>query len=307
MPDRTRNAAVIGVGLACLDVMIEWPDASVPVAGARARRLLVQGGGLTATALVAVARLGGRAEYWGAVGSGWTGDAILDGLRGEGVDVRHAVRTPCDGKLVAVSVDAATGERHFAGSTPTPDGPPDIGELTRLRGAGCLLVDGRHRSSAVRAAAEGRRLGVPVVGDFEVLDDAARSLLPLTDYAIVPEQVARRLGLGEDLAAACRAVCGMGASWAAITCGERGVVWLDGDELFRMPAFEVDVVDTTGAGDVFHGAFGWGLAAGVSLAENLRFASATAALTCRALGGRSAIPSRDEVVRFLTSPPALRG
>jgi sulfofructose kinase len=292
---------VVGIGLACLDLMLLWPDASRPIAGSRAERILVQGGGLTATALVAVARLGGRAEYWGGVGSGWIGERILDGLRHEGVDTSQVVRTPDDGKLVVVNVDATTGERHFAFSNPTARPDRSIGDLARLRDADCLLVDGRHPADARRAARECRRLGIPVVGDFEQLDDAARSLLPLTEYAIVPADVARALASADDLPAACRAVRDLGAAWAAVTCGDRGVVWLDGDQPRLTPAFPVDVVDTTGAGDVFHGAFCVGLAAGMATEEVLQFASAAAAMTCRKLGGRTAIPTRDETQAFLTS------
>ena len=88
-----------------------------------------------------------------------------------------------------------------------------------------------------------------------------------------------------------------------VTLGSQGCLWLEGGDVRRLPAFQVEVVDTTGCGDVFHGAFTFGLARGWDVARNARFASATAALKCRALGGRTGIPTCDVVVAFLQAHP----
>ena len=105
--------------------------------------------------------------------------------------------------------------------------------------------------------------------------------------------------VNDELREACRAIREMGAKCVVVTLGERGLVYFDGETFGELPAFEVEVVDTTGAGDVFHGAFCYGLAQGFPLQENLRFAAAAAALKCRRIGGRAGIPRRAEVDAFL--------
>jgi sugar/nucleoside kinase (ribokinase family) len=198
-----------------------------------------------------------------------------------------------------VCVDRPTGQRHFlyGAGFPGPGGP--IGSLDSLKAAGCLLVDGTHHASAVRAAREAQRLGAPVVADLGGIGENTAALLAHVTYAIISDGCARQLAGVGDYLAACRAVRAMGPQHVVVTRGERGLVYLDDGDLADMPAFEVEVVDTTGAGDVFHGAFAYGLVQGLALVRNLQFASAAAAMKCRQLGGRAGIPGRDEVVGFL--------
>jgi len=291
--------AVIGVGLACLDQVILWDDAAVPVHAARVKDFDVQGGGMTATAMVAAARLGARAEFWGAVGDDWAGGMIIEGLAAEGVDASQVVRVGgARGPIVVVCVDGATGERRFPfiDRIVDPDGP--IGDLARLAGAGCVLVDGTRCASALRATAEARRLGVPVVGDVEGINDRTRSLMGHMDYAILSAEAAGSLD-PSDLRAACEEVLTMGPACAIVTRGADGVACLSDGRFTEIDAFQVDVVDTTGAGDTFHGAFCCGLVRGLSLETNLAFSSAAAAMKCRKIGGRAGIPNYEQVARFL--------
>ena len=291
---------VVGVGLACLDQLILWRDMQAPVAGNKILDFQVQGGGMVGTAMVAVARLGGQAEFWGAVGDDWMGRMILDGFRREGVDARHVVVVPGGrGPMVVVCVDRPTGQRHFLHweGYPEPEGP--IGSLESLKTAGCLLVDGTHHSSTVRAAREAQRLSVPVVADLGGLAEKTAALLAHVTYAVISQRCAEQAGGGGDYLAACQAVRSMGPQHVVVTLGARGLGSLEGTELVELPAFEVEVVDTTGAGDVFHGAFCYGLVQGFPLVRNLQFASAVAAIKCGQLGGRAGIPGRDEAIRFL--------
>ncbi len=290
----------MGVGLAVFDQLILWEDARAAVAEAKVLDWDIQGGGMVATALVAVARLGGGAEFWGAVGSDWMGERILQGLREEGVDVSQVLRVQgASGPVVLVCVDRATGERHFRYWRGFEDPPGRIGSPERLTGAGCLLVDGTRVQSALAVASEARRRGLPVVGDFGSVRGGAGKLLPLADYAIASEGCARQLSSGGDWRQACREIQRLGPRCVVVTMGSRGLICLEGERFLEMPAFAVEVVDTTGAGDVFHGAFCLGLVEGFGLEENLRFASAVAALKCRRLGGRAGIPTRPEVEQFL--------
>jgi len=292
---------VVGVGLACLDQLIRWKDAALPVHGNRVLDYAVQGGGLVGTALSAVTRLGGRAEWWGAVGSDWMGRMVLDSLTAEGIDVSQArVIEGGRGPMVLVCVDGATGERHFLYSVGRLDPQSEVGSLKRLRDAGCVLVDGTLRESTTRAADEARRLGVPVVADCQWgTGERVRDLLSHVDHAILGEGRTLRQEVGDDLRRACEIVREMGPQHVVVTLGARGLVSLEGDRFREMPAFPVEVVDTTGAGDVFHGAFCYGLVLGLSTGDNLQFSSATASLKCRHLGGRAGIPAFDEVVAFL--------
>lgn len=297
-PDSGKK--VVGLGLACLDQLILWRDMHAPVAGNKILDFQVQGGGMVGTAMVAVARLGGQAEFWGAVGDDWMGRMILDGLRGESVDTRHVAVVPGGrGPMVVVCVDRPTGQRHFLywAGFPEPRGP--IGSLESLKPAGCLLVDGTHHGSTVRAAREAQRLSVPVVADLGGVGEKTAALLAHVTYAIISDRCAQQLAGAGDYLAACHAVRSMGPRHVIVTLGERGLVYLEGEELAEMPAFEVKVVDTTGAGDVFHGAFCYGLLQGFPLVRNLQFASAAAAIKCGRLGGRAGIPGRDRAVRFL--------
>jgi sugar/nucleoside kinase (ribokinase family) len=291
---------VIGLGMACLDQLLVWEDAGLPV---RDNRLVVcdwQGGGPAGTALVAVTRLGGEAEMWAAVGNDWIGDLILGGLAEEGVDTSQVRRIKgTRGPHMIVCVDQRTGERHFFHATGRTQTKRPVGDLGRLRGAGCLLVDGTRPPSDLRAAREARRLGVPVVADVGWWNEATPDILRHVDYAILSEPCARGLGTGTDWRAACRKIRALGPPCVVITLGAKGLVCLEGEAFRRLPAFRVNVVDTTGAGDVFHGAFCWGLVQGMPLAANLAFASAAAAMKCRHVGGRAGIPRRREVVRFL--------
>lgn len=295
-----RSDKVIGVGMACLDQLVLWQDMSLPVAGNRVLDCQVQGGGMVGTGLVAVSRLGGRAELWGVVGTDWSADLILRQLADDGVDVAGVVRAgEVAGPKVLVCVDGRTGERHFMRGSGFNDPEMQMCRPGGLADAGCLLVDGCRFASALAAAAEARKLGVPVVADISHMSDNWRKLLQHVDYAIASEHLAKQLKFGHDVPAALAALTELGPTHAVITLGPRGLAWRSPQSAGSMDAFQVDVVDTTGAGDVFHGAFCYGLTQGFDFDRNLRFASATAALKCRRLGGRAGIPTRPEVDAFL--------
>ena len=295
-----RGEKVIGIGLACLDQLLIWQDMAAPVQGNRIIDADMQGGGMAATAMVAVRRLGGDAEVWSAVGDDWAGERILQGLEEEGVSTEQMLRIAGGTSMsIVVCVDQQTGERYFMRSSDwsRPDQP--LGRLENLTSAGCLLIDHGLPASELRAARQAQQLGVPVVSDTARIDERNREVLRYVDYAIVSEQCARSLEAADDLHVACRLIRKMGAGCVVVTLGEKGLVYFDGETFAQLPAFAVEVVDTTGAGDVFHGAFCYGLLQRYALRQNLIFASATAAMKCRHLGGRAGIPHRQEVFDFL--------
>jgi sugar/nucleoside kinase (ribokinase family) len=150
---------------------------------------------------------------------------------------------------------------------------------------------------ALKGLQRARAKGVPTCGDIGRIA-GHEDLLELIDYLVVPRHAAVEVA-GTPGPKALQALSGFGARMVAITLGPRGAIYLAGGGVEEVPAFKVDVVDTTGAGDVFHGAFAYGVARGWAPRQLMRFASAVAALKCTELGGRSGIPDLVRTQRFL--------
>jgi len=299
----------LGVGCCSLDITLEVSRYPGPDEKLRADQLRLQGGGLTATALVAVARLGGRAAWLGALGDDALARRCLEELEREGVDVSLVRTVPGQSIITAVIVaDAAAGTRMilWTDRAQPPTSPRQVTE-DLVREARVLHVDNFQLPAALRGARLARRLKVPVTADLEPGMAQADELLPLVDYPIVPLEFARaRYGTGA-LRDAARAlfeeIAPHGGRMAIVTAGTRGSYAVGGEVEVHQPAYHVQVVDTTGCGDVFHGAFALSLARGVPAPDALRFSAAAAALKCRALGGRAGIPTRREVEDFLAAGP----
>ena len=262
-------------------------------------------GGQAATAMTAVRRLGWSARYVGRFGEDANGQEGRARLERDGVDIGacETVRGATNA-LSLVLVDQQTGQRtvlwsrHPAlayGSEEVPAGAVRSGRV--------LLVDCHDTAAATVAARHARAAGVPRVADIEHVRPGVEDLLREIDVIITarefPEALTGQTGVG-------RALRALRASFSAplvcATLGEEGSLALLGDTEVRTPGFAVDVVDTTGAGDVFRGGFiaGWLLGgddAGVEAV--LRYANAAAALKCRALGAREGIPTRSEVASLL--------
>lgn len=287
---------VVGLGLATLDtlgVVPTWPAKNTK---SRLTAVARQGGGPAATAIAAAARLGAGARFVGKVGDDDAGRAIVTELASYGVDVEHVVvakggRSPAS----FVAVDASDGSRtvfHDAGVA--MDLAPDELDWRCLDGAVVLLVDGRRPDAQRAAIAEARKRGAVVLIDAETAGAPVDALIAESDAVVASEACALEVGDGD-------VVCGIerlrarGASLAVATLGDRGSVGVDERGTVREPAFVVDVADTTGCGDVYHGAFAVALARRAPLGDCMRFASAAAALAARALGGRGSLPTAAEV------------
>jgi sugar/nucleoside kinase (ribokinase family) len=293
------GAELIGLGLATLDHLVLVESFQDSVADLRVKGFRVEGGGPAASALVAASRMGLETELWSVVGRGPLAGQIVAGLRAEGVALdRLRVREDVDGPLILVFVDSTTGERRFQGGVLwRSDGPYPL-DLGALDTAKCLLVDGTWPRAALEAARYAHQRRLPVVADFGSIEGHYREVIPHTDYLIVDEACATRLAGGDHPERACELLLAMGPRVAAVTLGPRGCVYADSARVRRLPAFRVEVVDTTGAGDCFHGAFCVGVVRGWDLDRSMEFASAAAALCCRELGGRAGVPGLAEVEAF---------
>ena len=288
---------VVGIGIACLDHLIVIPENDRE--GGHISHYRVEGGGLTASALVAAARLGAPTQFWTCLGDDDAGHAILGGLAREGIDTRGirvvaGARSP----VSIVHVESPSGDRriyHFRGDAFEKAGPlPTFHGLER---AGALLVDYCWHEGALAGARLARGLGVPVIGDFDPRCDP--ELAAAVDSLIVGEQAAESLSEGRGIEAALRRLHEFGPSFVAVTAGARGCWYSANAAVRHCPAIPVEVVDTPGAGDAFHGACAFGMAQGWPIDETIRLASAVGALACTALGGRAGLPDLAAALAFL--------
>jgi len=262
---------------------------------------LTQGGGPSATATYAAARLGSATAFASAVGDDERGRQILAGLREGGVDVGAiAVRPGAESPAAFCWIDAPTGKRSIAWTkgAAVPLAPGEL-DLELIGKAKVLHLDGHQTKAALAAAAHARSKGVDVSIDAGTLVPDIEKLLELCDIVIASEKFAARFTGDSDPASSVRKLFGSNRKFAAVTSGSEGSVGFDGETLFRQAAFPVKVVDSTGAGDVFHGAFVHRFAHGGTWADCLRFAAAVAALKCTKFGGRTGIPTLAETEMFL--------
>jgi sulfofructose kinase len=298
---------IVGLGLATLDVLIRLQDMPTWQQGTRVSAFGLDGGGPVGTACVAAARLGARVGYVGTAGSDYVADLKVQSLRDNGVDLsRLVVRDRPEGQVVVVCVHEETGERVFSGLRTFGDGPLEPEELDRdyLTSAEYLHVDGSHFEAALQAAKWVREAGGRVAIDCAKTDGRpvgprTAELLSHVDILICGSGFGRSLTGHADPWRAGRAMLSLGPGLVVQTEGEDGSYTVTANEQFRTPAFRVEVVDTTGAGDVFHGAYLVGLLRGWDLETVAEFATAVAALKCTRLGGRRGTPFLGEVVSFL--------
>jgi sulfofructose kinase len=297
--------AVVCVGLSALDYIWQGdrlPDAELPKV--RARGFVSKGGGMAATAAVTIARLGGVARFWGRGGDDAAGRLMRDELGLEGVDCRHfRLFEGASSSVSGVFVDAR-GERQIANFRGDLPEAADWLPLDELAGVAAVLADPRWPDGAAATFAAARERGIPTVLDAEVADaEVFQRLLPLTDHAVFSAPALANFA-GPDVDGALGAVAGKyGCGVSAVTLGERGVHWLEARTAHGLPAFAVEVVDTNGAGDVFHGAYALAIARSMGTAPAMRFASAAAAIKCTKPDGRSGIPTLDEIIDFQRTKP----
>jgi sulfofructose kinase len=272
---------------------------------ARVQRRLRRCGGLTGTALVAAARLGARCAYAGCLGTDEISHAISANFASEGVDTSHAPRLPeakVNRSTIVVAED--TGSRTiFSEVAGLVGAHPALPPAEVIRDSKVLLIDHFGMEGNLRAARIARESQVAVVADF---DNRSSPLLPdvldLVDHLILSAPFATRLTGQPDAAAAARALWRSGRAAVVVTCGKEGSWSVSAHaqlEPCHHPAFEVRAVDTTGCGDVFHGAYAAALARGDSLAQRIRFAAAVAALKA----ALADIPRCAAVEQFLMSHP----
>ena len=293
---------ILCAGIAVQDIVMRVQNFPAPGAKVPASDFIITGGGCTANAALAVARLNGRAAFAGPLGgqNDAASERILADLASEGVDCSGVARV--DGGTASVSLILldAEGEKTIAtrrGAGLSQTLPADADGL--VADADAVLVDNRFPDfvSAVCQAAQRRK--IPVVIDLDQATAPDHALLKFGTHVIASSEALRATTGSGDAEAGLKALAAHLSGFLAVTDGPNGVHWLERGTLRHMPAFAVKAIDTLGAGDTFHGAFTLAIAEGRDLSAALHFASAAAALKCAHFGGAAGSPRRVDVDEFL--------
>ena len=261
-------------------------------------------GGQTASAIVALQRLGLRTAYAGRFGSDSEGSFGLQSLKDEGVDVEFAeVMEDAHTQVGYIIVEAKRGERtviwdrdELLAYTPD-DAPVELAAKARV-----IHLDSHDPPACARMARAARAAGTVVSADIDNVFEGLPELLPLIDVLISSKEFPRLLtGMADAHAALLEIKARYGCALVGFTKGGRGAMVLCEGEFLETPAFQVPggCVDTTGAGDAFHGGFLYSLLEGEEIETSLKTGCAVAALSCRALGARTGLPKRAELAAFL--------
>lgn len=283
---------IVGVGLNATDTLI--PVHHYPVSGSKIeiRSASVLPGGQVATAMVACQEWGLRARYVGKLGDDQAATLHAAEFTRTGVETRLVTAPSCSSQQAFILVEES-GERTVLWKrddrlTLHPD------ELQRewIVEARALHVDGHDTAAAVRAATWAREAGIPVIADLDELYPGVEELIDKVDYLIVSRDVPGRLtGISDLFEALIEVQKRFGCFLTAATLGHEGVLACIGGARCHRPAYRVGVVDTTGAGDIFHAGFIYGLLRDWCLSQTLDFACAAAALNCTGTGARGGIQS----------------
>ena len=283
---------VVGVGLNATDTMLLVPR--FPAYGGKVpfHREVLSPGGQVASAMVTCARLGLRARYIGTVGDDERGRIQMESLEGSGVDLTYVQRrVNCANQSAYIVIDQSTGERTVFWSRPDclAISPEEI-TPDQITSARLLHIDGHDTRAVEHAARIAREHGIPVTVDVDTIYAGFDRVLPLVDYLIASSEFPGRWTRIEDPRQALQALQSeYGMRVAAMTLGAHGALALAGGRFHYSPGYVVRCLDTTGAGDVFHGAFCYSVLNGMTLGDALDFSNAMAALNCTAIGARGGI------------------
>lgn len=289
---------VIGLGQASCDLIglvDRYPDLETMV---DLREFSMQGGGTVANALATLAVLGDTAGLAATVGDDVFGQFIVKGLQSIGVDVSRVEVQPNKISPICFIAVERGSRRHAVFRTAGNIEPlaADRVDSGFLEGAKALLVDGFQAPAQIAACEQARSRGVPVVLDAGSLRGGLGELVALCDVLIASERFATEIAPRGEIEDSLLELCRMGPRIAIVTLGSEGAVGLEDEKLVRIDALQVpDAVDSTGAGDVYRGAFLYGFVRRWSLEKSMQFANAAAGLNCRALGARAGLPTLEEV------------
>jgi sugar/nucleoside kinase (ribokinase family) len=294
---------VVGMGLNSVDLLCVVPEFPAQNSKMKILQFSKQGGGQVATALVALSRWNIRTRYIGKIGGDELGQFSLTSLREEGVDISSVTIEPSGTNQYAVIiVDGPSGERTILW-----DRDERLlyreGELRKrdICSGKILHLDGHDIQAALQCARWAREEKIPTVIDLDKVEPLTSELIKEIDFVITSERFPKMFTGIPNRERAFLELQNYTPGFLCVTLGHEGAVALVNGEMLYVKGFMLKVVDTTGAGDVFHAGFIYGLLQNWEVQEILRFANAVAVLKCRDLGGRKGIPTLEEVQRFVNS------
>ena len=298
---------ILGVGSVTIDDLLYVEEYPRPESKSRVKESARQLGGLTAAALVAAARLGARCAFAGVLGHDELSELAVSRMAGQGIDLGGVVRRQgARPRHSTIIVDLSRNTRTILVDTAGVDEDPSVPPDSAVAAAGVLFLDHTHPQRMLRMARAARLAGVPTVADFERDNvPGLGDLIALTDHLILPWSLAERLTAASEPAQAVDRLWTGSRAAVVVTRGEQGAWYRavgavgGAADVAHQPAFRVPVVDTTGCGDVFHGAYAAALAQGLAPAARVRLASAAAALKATRRGAQAGSPTRGEVTAFL--------
>ncbi len=300
---RDTKFDVVGFGLNAVDHLCVVPN--YPRFDSKTRILHYEklAGGQVATAVTFLARMGLKGKYIGKVGSDDIGQFSLQSLRSESIDTTSVVIEPDSRNQYAfIIIDKNSGERTILWDR---DRKLDykVDEISRedVCAGKILYLDGHDHAAAVQAAKWAQSEGIPVVIDLDKVVPSTKDLISRVDFLITSSNFPPEFtGIDDPIESllALRKFC---KGFIAMTLGVQGAMAIVGDSCIRFPAFKVHAVDTTGAGDIFHGGFMYGLLQNWPLDTIMAFSNAAAGLNCTHLGARAGIPPLEEILQLVGS------
>jgi sulfofructose kinase len=301
-PVKLDRAVVVGVGENATDLVMRVKVFPAPGGKERIEAVTRLAGGSVATALVACRRLGLRARYVSSVGGDEAGRFQLASLRREKIDLRYFRRVPEAGSRIShIILDVTTGERVVLWERdPRLNLKPDDIPPQVMEGAAAVHLDASDLAASLRVARLARRRQIPVLADFDTVAPGIDRLIPLVDYLIASSDfIAPATRERDPFRALERLADESRGRLVGVTLGRDGALVYSEGRFLYSPGFHIEAVDTTGAGDVFHGAFVYALVRGWPLKVSLEFSNAMAALNSTKLGARGGIASESGARRLM--------
>lgn len=293
---------VVGIGLNATDTLIIVPHFPSYAGKGPFSDEILSPGGQVASAMVTCATLGLRTKYIGTIGDDERGRVQMESLLGSGINLDHVqMRKGCPNQSAYIIIDQSTGERTVFWQRPDclrldpSEISPEMITTSRL-----LHIDGHDTPAMEKAARIARENGIPVTVDVDTIYKGFERVLPYVDYLIASSEFPIQWTHQSDPMKALEIIQDeYNIHCAAMTLGAHGALARIDGKFHYSPAFVVNCVDTTGAGDVFHGGFCYGVLAGWEIGKILDFSNAMAALNCTAIGARGGITTIDHAEALL--------
>lgn len=293
---KKNNIQVYGIGQCCLDYLGKIDAYPPPDIKCEFSDMVIQGGGVVATALVALARWGISCSFAGVVGDDLFCPVITKSLNDEGIDTSGIlVREGFDSQFSFIVAEPGVGRRTIFWRRPTGSPPlPEELNYGVIRNAKVVHTDGIFPEASLSACKAAKEAGVQVVVDAGSLREGMLDLARLSDYFIASETFAESLVGKDKPLEACYKLAELGPQVVGVTLGSKGYIALDRGRIIERPAHPVKAVDTTGCGDIFHAGFIYGLLKEWDVEKSLDFAAWAAAMVSRKIGGRTGIPQPED-------------